>query len=310
MNDILIFLHVAKTGGTTLGSILAGLFPLSGQLSTHVGKTFSALGVWPADEFGRTWAALESTRKAEIKHLAGHSLFGVHRVVSRPCRYIGMVREPVDRVASSYYYISTQPSIPVYEQIAKGMSLSDYIDCKVGLDAHNYQTRILSGDERCNATWDQVGEVLSKPIPESVLQVAKENIAKHFAVLGPMEQFDRVLMLLKLKFSFPMRSLLYEKKNVNHGRPSRDRLDESTIEKIKCANTLDSDLYQFVVARFERECALFNGLVDLLVVEFQTLLVAYRHACKMSDKSGFEALDLECARLDAFCRGLRIGSKE
>lgn len=301
MDDILIFLHIAKTGGTTLGNILSGLYPVSQQMSSHVGRTASALGVWPPDAFGQAWAALDPQRKTEIRHIAGHSLFGLHRVVDRPCRYVGMVRDPIDRVASSFYYIATQPGIPVYQNISQGLTLAGYIDSKLGLDPHNYQTRILSGDERYNATWDRVGEALDQSMPESALQVAKGNVSNYFSVLGPMEQFDKVLMLLKLKFGFPLRSLLYEQKNVNRERPRSGSLDGDTVEAIRRANALDIELYQFVLDRFAAECELHGEFLDDLVEKFQALLVPFRQLSAMPKEYGLEGVEIKCSELDRIC---------
>ena len=299
--EILIFLHIAKTGGTTLGNILSSLYPVSQQLSAHVGPTDSALGVWPHEPFGRAWSELSEQRKDDIKHVAGHSLFGIHRVMDRPCRYVAMLRDPIDRVASSYYYIATQPGIPVHRDIVDGSGIEDYIRSKKGLDPHNYQTRILCGDEAYNANWAQVGQVLATPMPLEALETAKGNLDRHFLVVGPMEEFDKVLMLLKVRLGKPLQFFLYEKKNVNSDRPHLASLDPQTISSIKAANQFDLALYDAAKTRFALDCKPWEPLLEILLPAFQNLLVKYRSICTDSHQTLENEVFNRCAELDQIC---------
>lgn len=299
--EILVFLHIAKTGGTTLGNIFSTLYPVSQQLSAHVGSTDSALGVWPHEPFGHAWSEFSAQRKSEIRHVAGHSLFGIHRVMDRPCRYVAMLRDPIDRVASSYYYIATQPGIPVHREIVNGSGIADYIRSRKGLDPHNYQTRILCGDEAHNANWTQVENVLAKPMTPAALDTAKQNLDKHFMVVGPMEEFDKVLILLKLRLAKPLHAFLYEKKNVNSDRPALGSLDAGTIQAIRAANPLDVALYDFVKTRFDRDCQPWEPLMDILLPAFQNLLVQYLKIRATPDQKIEEEILSRCAELDLMC---------
>lgn len=299
--EILVFLHIAKTGGTTLGNILGNIYPVSQQLSAHVGQTDSALGVWPHEPFRLAWSALSDQRKSEIRHVAGHSLFGIHRALDRPCRYVAMLRDPIDRVASSYYYIATQPGIPVYRDIVNGGGIEDYIRSRKGLDPHNYQTRILCGDEAYNATWAQVEHVLSQPMPLAALETAKQNLDHHFMVVGPVEEFDKVLMLLKIRLAKPLHKFLYEKKNVNSERPSLGSLNVQAIDAIRSANSLDMALYDFAKARFDRDCQPWAPLMEALLPEFQKLLIQYRYIQVKPDRKIESDILSRCVELDNLC---------
>ena len=44
----------------------------------------------------------------------GHMLFGLHAILPQPATYITVVREPVDRVISSFYFMRNYKLHPLY----------------------------------------------------------------------------------------------------------------------------------------------------------------------------------------------------
>ncbi len=80
-----IFLHLVKTGGMTVWQMLEKALP-----GKAVRCDLSAI---------KNGAVKDSTRI-----LAGHFQFGIHQHIDRPCRYFTILRHPVDRVISDYFY--------------------------------------------------------------------------------------------------------------------------------------------------------------------------------------------------------------
>lgn len=135
---------MAKTGGSTLRSILNRQFSSKEIFVPGRMRTESVLGVRPSDRVADSFRRTSIRKWAGIRLVPDHFMFGVHEAVPRPARYITMLRHPVDRVVSSYHYILGQPGIPASRRILEQkLGLDDYVRSLAGLDSHNYQTRIL-----------------------------------------------------------------------------------------------------------------------------------------------------------------------
>src|SRR4030095_15973884 len=122
----------------------------------------------------------------------GHLYFGAHAFLSQPCTYLTMLRDPVDRVISHYNYVRHQPSHYLYHEACR-MSLRDYVEFCGRQEPNNDQTRLLAG-ERNVPNFGQCSE--------EMLNIAKRNLADHFAVVGLTEEFDRSLIIMKRVFKW------------------------------------------------------------------------------------------------------------
>src|SRR6185295_5652521 len=172
------------------------------------GESRSALGVWPTGAVAEAFGSLPADAKSRMRLVPGHFLFGIHRALGRPGRYITLLRHPVDRVVSSYYYILSQPGIPVREKLlAQNMSLADYVNSGLGLDPHNYQTRILAGLPEYDANWDETAGRIE--VPRAALDLAIRNVDEHFLLAGVSERFNEFVLVLKLLLGWPLERLLH-----------------------------------------------------------------------------------------------------
>jgi hypothetical protein len=92
------FLHIPKCAGTTLTEeIIKKQFKPPQLIIFYEGGTqvlIDRLKKMPGKE------------QKKIKCIAGHFAFGIHRFyTARPCTYITLLRDPVERVISHYYYV-------------------------------------------------------------------------------------------------------------------------------------------------------------------------------------------------------------
>ncbi len=90
------FLHIPKTGGTSLSSLMDKHYPkdqiLQYKLIEDLRKN------WPLDT-------------SNIRFIRGHFFYGIHHLFGRQnMRYFTMLRNPIDRVISSYRHIATDYS--------------------------------------------------------------------------------------------------------------------------------------------------------------------------------------------------------
>jgi len=219
-----IVVHIPKTAGTSLRRIVvsehAGVphFDFDGSIANV--QAFWRLTQEQRDRFGL---------------ILGHCQFGVHRLLTRPFRYVTMLRNPVERVVSLYYYIR---SLPAHYMHAKIMNedLETTVRRRLVGEMDNFQVRFLTSHPG-NVFWTPPGQCT-----RGMLDEAMENLSTMFDVVGICERFDDSVDLLAREFGW--RAPVAERLNSNQGRPSVDQLPASAIDAIVETNALDVELYR------------------------------------------------------------------
>lgn len=222
---LVVFSHIPKTGGSTLRRIIDKQYP------TESIYRYS-------HESHRKWLnQTPSARKQAIRCVVGHCRFGVHRSLARPAIYIALLRDPVERVISTYYYIRSRPENSLHHKVKK-MSFRQYIlsdDPDIQTPLHNHQTRFLSGKH------------------EPDLKLAKEHARRHFAVLGVTERYPESVFLMKKMLGW--NNVYYKKENVNRKRRRKQDIPSDLIRIIERNNALDRELYQMANRSLSRRLA-------------------------------------------------------
>ena len=222
-----IFVHIPKTAGTTLVHIADRQYPARTRM--HLERH---------DESVREFQALPEARRAEIRFLRGHIPYGLHAYCPRPTAYFTLLREPVDRLLSYYYYVQQEPRHYLYDYANQpGMTLKRYVEDRMSLQMDNMQTRLISG------MWTTPG---FGECDQSTLALAKRNLEQHFDIVGLTERFDETLLLLKKAFGWG--NIHYARHNVTSGRPRSASLDAETLSVLCEWNQLDLRLYRHAQA--------------------------------------------------------------
>jgi hypothetical protein len=219
-----IFLHIAKTGGTTLNTTLRWVYGPSVCRRIPAGRP---------DEAYRWLEEIEEPLGSEFQLLMGHTQFGVHEYVHEPARYFTMLRHPVRRAVSLYYYIKSGWPKSRYAS----MSLESFLESDHRSAQSNDQVRVISGidpDEN----------------PSEAIRRAKSNLENEFAAFGITEHFDESLLLFRRTLGWT-RLPVYVSSNVNRERPSVEELPESTVDAVREENELDLELYRFANEQFQ-----------------------------------------------------------
>jgi hypothetical protein len=210
-----------KSGGTTLKSIIKANTKPKWNYDVYYEKKIRE-------------KKLRELSKKRVSCIQGHFPFGVHRHFRKSCTYITMLREPIDRLISEYYFIRNSPKHKQYFKIKK-MSLDEYLSLPSN---KNKQTRLISGSNENQLT-------------RSHLEKAKENIKKHFSVAGITEMFNESLFLMQKEFGWKYTFL--KKTNVNKKRPPVGKVPKKTIRLAINNNQLDIELYAFVKKLLEQK---------------------------------------------------------
>mgnify|MGYP006291256665 CR=1 FL=1 len=219
-----IFLHIAKTGGTTLNTTLRWVYGPTMCRRIPAGRP---------DEAYRWLKEKEKPLGSEFQLLMGHTQFGVHEYVHEPARYFTMLRHPVRRVVSLYYYIKSGWPGSRYAS----MGLEAFLESDHRAAQSNDQVRIISGmDPDTN--------------PSEALRRAKSNLKNEVAVFGLTEHFDESLLLFRRTLGWT-RPPVYVSSNVNRKRPTVEELPSATVDAIREENELDLELYRFANEQFQ-----------------------------------------------------------
>lgn len=230
----LIFLHIPKAAGSSLQEWIVRHYPGANM--------FRFLGDRAQRE---RFAALPEEERGRFDVILGHVNFGVHELLPEPATYLTMLRDPVDRVVSHYYYVLSTPSHYLHKRVAgRGYSLLEFVLTRVSHELDNDQVRWLSSKHH--------DEIPVGGIDRRVLDEAKWNLEHGIAAVGLMERYSESLECFRRTFSWehiPTQTF----RNVNNDRPALSEVPREAIEAIREVNRADVELYEFAEALFEEQ---------------------------------------------------------
>lgn len=252
----LIFLHVPKAGGVTLHSVIERQYPE--RFIFHIDGNQVGESI---EEF----KSLPEEGRAQITCLKGHMRFGLHKYLPQPATYITILRDPIDRMISHYYYVKRAPNHWLHKEvISRNMDLGTYISSGIASQLNNGQVRLISGMVSGN-----------DPVSTDALEVAKRNLRECFLAVGLIERFDQSLILFRKLLGW--KNIYYVKRNVTVGRPSKKEISPQTLRTVEEYNALDMELYEFANRMFEEKLR-EEEVGDWELMRFRLLNRTYRMA--------------------------------
>ena len=172
-------------------------------------------------------------KRESLQVVMGHFRFGFHRNDHRPADYITFLRDPVQQVVSHYNYTFDHP-----QKFENDPQNNDILSFARGPYGYNLQTRFIAGINNLEGR------------EEEALQTAKENLVKHFGMIGISEYFDRSILMIGRYLGWW--NTFYVK--VNRGK-KRSSFQLSAAERRELEDILQYDirLYQFALQLFHNQ---------------------------------------------------------
>ena len=258
-DSVVIFVHIPKTAGTTLRHIIQSQFQPKNVFEFYHLKTQPPKVRKGIEKYNN----LSEAQKKAIKFVSGHVGFGLHEFLQKPCTYITVLRDPVERVVSYYYFLHRNQN-----NIVKNKTLEEFIQTFGGV--HNSMSCYLSGVTLKAQLQDPNIDIKSEQFDRETLEKAKSNLKQHFKIVGFVDKFDETCILLKkiLGWNF---SSFYARKNVAKHRNYTKDISKDTLSLIKKFNELDIQLYDYAREIFEE---MINQQGDAFAEELHNFKVA------------------------------------
>ena len=270
MKDLFIHLHIPKTGGTTLRDIIQRQY-----------QSEKILMIPKLEESENILKEVSTSKIKQLKLIQGHLKYGIHNHFHRRAKYFAIIRDPINRVLSTYYYVLSQKNNPQNLSTSNNqMTIYDFVQSGVNPFLINGQTQLISG---------KTGDI-DNPIIESeeLFSLAKENIENDFLFLGITEMFDETILILKNMLGWHMP--YYSIANRTKKKPNYDAVNPTIISFIKEHNQLDIKLYNITKTSLLNRIAEENDIFQNRINKFKKInrllnpLFSYSRAIRLIRK--------------------------
>lgn len=251
--DVLIHLHIAKTGGASFSSMIKHGFHSQQIFEAAIG-TPGSMRQAPRKDCERHLVAYGLK---DIRYVSGHVPFGLHRLFDRPAQYIATVRQPIERIISHFFFQAEDQDC--YMKEGRPITFEEYVEDRSDIQLYDYQVRVLCGDPELEV--ETLGREQFKPrihVERRHLEQAKKNVERLFLAVAPIEQLTELGLLVRLVYGWPMRRLITEYKNQRKLRPRSNEISPRLVKIMKDCNSYDLELYEWVCKRFAEQRKLFE----------------------------------------------------
>uniref|UniRef100_A0A8C5MVV6 Heparan-sulfate 6-O-sulfotransferase n=1 Tax=Leptobrachium leishanense TaxID=445787 RepID=A0A8C5MVV6_9ANUR len=271
-DDVIVFLHIQKTGGTTFGRHLVQNVRLEMPCDCRPGQKKCTCyrpnrkETWLFSRFSTGWSCGLHADWTELTNCVPGVLDKkeTNMKIKRKFYYITLLRDPVSRYLSEWRHVQRGATwktslhmcdgrTPTLEELPScyegtdwsGCTLQEFMECPYNL-ANNRQVRMLADLSLVGCY--NMSFIQEKKRAQVLLESAKKNL-KDMAFFG-LTEFQRKTQYLfertfHLKFIRPFMQY-------NNTRAGGVDLDNVTIQRIEELNDLDMQLYDYAKDLFQQ----------------------------------------------------------
>jgi hypothetical protein len=238
-----VFIHIPKTGGSTIRTILSREYGVE-----HILYYEAGIPPWTLDRPGEDPLPTQIAQGA-IELLTGHTAFGVHDIIKQPCRYFSLLRDPLERVISDYFYAFTDTPHRWKDEILSGALTVEEFVTNPEYGMRDEQVAYLKG----------TSESYLRPA-----QAALDNINTSILAVGLTERFQESLLLTAKLLGW--KPPLYRLRNVtrlpteieNRRRNAMERLAEVSRQVMRDEYEVYEAVDDLLNDRISQEGKLFD----------------------------------------------------
>jgi hypothetical protein len=258
----IFFIHPPKSGGTTVISFF----------DLNKGKDQFVNFEWNRDGWQNCRDKLFATSIG-----GGHHAYGIHRLLKRSVNYCTILRDPLARQISHYWYaangkngeVERGASVSTTEALAQRgeLSLDDWVSESLG--GKNLFVQMLSGHSVLN---------------ETSLEVAQTHLQQHIGAVGVCENMSEFLLRL-CGMSALQLPFYFETNKTRGSSKDRSHLSEEARQKFLQDNSLDYEIFQNAKRIIERHAdesgRIYSNaleLVQIIQAEINRLDNPYIHS--------------------------------
>ncbi len=228
------FLHIPKTAGSTLISILDRQYCGKARFSFADGHA----------SYTRRYQALSEESKRNLVLFTGHAPIYTGIKEADDAKIITLLRDPLSRVKSFCQHVSEGKSPYLQKEFSPGSFSLDHFLESGNRELSNLQTKMLINRGRI------ASPVLVDSMPLSEARdMALENLFGKVSFFGLQEHFDESLIVFATGLNWEMP--LYTSLNKKQSSESV-KFESRHIERILALNAIDVEVYDAARARFSK----------------------------------------------------------
>lgn len=219
----ILFDHIPKCGGTSLKAYLSSQYPKWKIFLIIDQKSIESFKNMPKD------------KRLQYDLIQGHSANKLIDYVHPDTLKITMLRDPIDRIISHYYYVKRTKFHYLHKLVLDNdISLEDYVnlDNNITGELRNYYT----------VRFSELSIQEVEDDPKYSIQLALNNIQLKYDIIGFLDNYDAFMRKL-IKAASVNNKYRTIKKNVTNDRPKRTEISEKARLNIREMNKLDIEFY-------------------------------------------------------------------